>query len=46
MEAQLNSKNSYINNFKRDDVVTAATQKEVEAEQNARGFENINEMED
>ena len=46
MEALLNSKNSYINNFRKDDVVAAATQAEMDAEHEARGFDNVNEMED
>ena len=46
MEHLLNSKNSYINNFKRDDMVASSTQKEVDYENDARGFDNINEMED
>ena len=46
MEAQMRSKNSYINNFRRDDIVAAATAKEEADELNARGYDNINEMED
>ena len=46
MEAQLRSKNSYINNFRHNDVVAAATVREEFDETNARGFDNINEMED
>ena len=46
MEAQMRSKNSYINNFRRDDIVAAATVKEEADELNARGYDNINEMED
>ena len=42
----MRSKNSYINNFRRDDIVAAATSKEEADELNARGYDNINEMED
>ena len=46
MEAQLNSKNSYINNFRRDDIVAAATIAEQDEEHIPRGFDNVYEMDD
>lgn len=46
MQAQLRSKNSYINNFRRDEIVAAATMKDEGEENDPRGYININEMED
>ena len=46
LEAELNKKNSYINNFRRDDAVQAGAAAEASAETNPRGFDNVFEMED
>jgi len=46
MEEALKSKNSYINNFRRSEVVAASTMKEAEDEHKPRGYDNINEMDD
>ena len=44
LEAQLNSKNSYMNNFRSDDIVAAATQAEQDEEHNPRGFDKVFDM--
>lgn len=46
MELQLNSKNSYFNNFRKPEVVAAAAQQEAHAQTNPRGYDNVYEMED
>lgn len=46
MEKELKSKNSYINNFRHETVVSAAAAQEASAETNPRGFDNVYEMED
>ena len=39
-------KNSYINNFKRPDALEAHAAATMAAETNARGFDNVFEMDD
>ena len=46
MEELLNQKNSYINNFRKPDVVQAATMRAAQAETNPQSFDNVFEMED
>jgi hypothetical protein len=46
LEAELGKKNSYINNFRKQEVVSAAEQAQKMEEDRARGFDNVNEMDD
>ena len=46
MEAELNQMNSYWNNFKKDEAVATAKQRQAAAETNAKGFDNVFSMED
>ena len=46
MQEQLAMKNSYINNFKKSDVVQASLAAQAAAESQAKGFDNVFEMED
>ena len=46
MEAELNSKNSYINNFRKTEVVAAHQAMASAAETNPQQFDNVFEMDD
>ena len=46
LQDQLDGKNSYINNFKKDDVVKSALDKETVQRSAAQGYDKVFEMED
>ena len=46
LEAQLNSPNSYIGNFRTSNALAQSAAQQLHVEQNPRGFENVFEMED